>query len=768
MNPNEIQFHALVESSPEAIMAGLSGRFVFVNAAAVRLFGAASAEQLLGQPIVDRIHPDYRAVFAERFRRLTEAKEICPPIDEVYLRMDGTPVDIEVYAVPMRLGDEDGAVAFVRNISARKATEAVLRSQAERHETLLATTGDGFWICDLEGRILEVNDAFSRMSGYTCEELLKLRIPDIEAAENPDDTAQHMRKIMTNGYDRFESRHRRKDGEIYEVEILTSYWAAQEQILVFQRDITARKQAEVALSRNRELQRSIQVSRALTEAMGMGVIGADVEHRVIFANPEAQKLLDIGEEDMLGRKLDDVVRAVTGEGLVLTEATCPCWKSIDAGQPYQTEDWTFSRRDGSRFPVSLVIAPLPEDATPTGSVLSFQDISARKQTEQAMLDADRRKDEFLAMLAHELRNPLAPIRNAAFILGRLELDEPRLKWAQEVIEGQVQHLTCLTDELLDVSRIVQGRIELKRGAVEFCSLLAQILATARPMLESRGQHATLRLPKKPVWLNGDPVRLTQVVSNLLDNASKYTQAGGAIELDAEVAGQEIEFRVRDNGPGISAELLPHVFDLFQQGDRTLDRAQGGLGIGLTLVRQLVNMHGGRVDAYSAGAGQGATFTVYLPIITAPPAPVPTSPPDEPAAEGGRILVVDDEPVVALSMATLLEIMGYKVAVAESGPEALEQATVFRPQVVLLDIGLKGMDGFETARRLRQLPLGDEMCLVAVTGYADAATKNRALASGCDHHMAKPVNPDALLALVAAWVGEHRHDASPLSDTALAP
>lgn len=738
-------------------MAGLSGRYVYVNAAAMRLFGATSAEQLLGQPILDRIHPDFRAVVAERMSRLTKAKEVAPPLEEVYLRVDGTPVDVEVYAVPLRLGDEDGAVAFVRDISARKAAETALRSNAERHETLLATTGDGFWICDLEGRILEVNDAFIRMSGYTREELLKLRIPDIEAVESPEDTAQHIRKILATGYDRFETRHRRKNGEVYEVEILSSHWATQQKLLVFHRDITARKQAEAELSRNRELLRSIQVSRALTEAMGMGVIGADAEHRVIFANPEAQKLLGIGEEEMLGRKLDDVVRAVTGEGCVLTDATCPCWKSIDAGQPYQTEDWSFSRRDGGRFPVSLVIAPLPEDATPTGSVLSFQDITARKQAEQALLDADRRKDEFLAMLAHELRNPLAPIRNAAFILDRLELDEPRLKWAQEVIEGQVQHLSRLTDELLDVSRIVQGRIELKREAIEFGALLTQILATTRPMLESRGQHVTLRLPRQPVWLNGDPVRLTQVISNLLDNASKYTQAGGDIELDADVAGQEIALRVRDNGPGISAELLPHVFDLFQQGVRTLDRAQGGLGIGLTLVRQLVNMHGGRVDAYSAGAGQGATFTVWLPIVAAAPAPAPISQPDEPAAEGGRILVVDDEPAVAASMAILLEIMGYKVAVAESGQEALQQATTFRPQVVLLDIGLKGMNGFETAWRLRQLPQAGEMYVVAVTGYADEATQSRALASGCDHHMAKPVNPDALLALVAGWIGERRRE-----------
>jgi CheY-like chemotaxis protein len=256
------------------------------------------------------------------------------------------------------------------------------------------------------------------------------------------------------------------------------------------------------------------------------------------------------------------------------------------------------------------------------------------------------------------------------------------------------------------------------------------------------------LPEQPVWLDGDPVRLTQVITNLLDNAGKYTQEGGAILLEATVAEQEIKFHVRDNGHGIRAELLPRVFDLFQQGDRTLDRSQGGLGIGLTLVRELVVMHGGRVEAESAGPEQGATFHVRLPIAAARMA-TPRETWAEPEAKGGRVLVVDDDPDVAECTAILLEEMGYTVAIAESGPTALERFPAFHPHVVLLDIGLRGMDGFETARRLRQLPKGGEMYLVAVTGYADEETQNRALAAGCDHHMAKPVRPDALLALVAA-------------------
>jgi two-component system CheB/CheR fusion protein len=267
------------------------------------------------------------------------------------------------------------------------------------------------------------------------------------------------------------------------------------------------------------------------------------------------------------------------------------------------------------------------------------------------------------------------------------------------------------------------------------------------MFDDRRQHFEVHLPAQSVWLAGDPVRLTQVVANLLDNAGKYTQAGGTITLDATVVGDEIELGVRDNGHGIATDLLPHVFDLFQQGHRPLDRAQGGLGIGLTLVQQMVLMHGGRIAVESPGPDQGSSFTVHLPITAGQTGTEPRQE-DEASAQTGRILVVDDDPAVAECMATLLEVMGYTVAVAGSGQAALDQAPAFRPQVVLLDIGLKGMDGFETARRLRQLPHAGEMCLVAVTGYADEGTRDRALAAGCDHHMAKPVNPDVLLAFVA--------------------
>ena len=380
------------------------------------------------------------------------------------------------------------------------------------------------------------------------------------------------------------------------------------------------------------------------------------------------------------------------------------------------------------------------------------DITARRQAENALREASRRKDEFLAMLAHELRNPLVPIRNAAHVIGLLDPSEPRLRWARQTIERQVAHLTRLVDDLLDLSRIVRGTIALRREEVQLAACAHQAIETARPIIEAKGQRLELRLPARPVTLEGDGVRLCQVLHNLLDNAAKYTPEGGRIELEAEVADASVTIRVEDNGMGIPAELLPLVFDLFEQGERTLDRTQGGLGVGLTLVRRIVEAHGGSVRASSAGAGLGSTFTVTLPVK---PAVQPVSPPEVAASSratgGARVLVVDDDRAVAESTAMLLQLQGYEVRVAHSGAEALDQARAFRPQVALLDIGLHGMDGYETARRLRDLPGGDAMRLVAVTGYGDASARARSREAGFDHHLIKPVDPEELMRLAAPAV-----------------
>jgi PAS domain S-box-containing protein len=379
------------------------------------------------------------------------------------------------------------------------------------------------------------------------------------------------------------------------------------------------------------------------------------------------------------------------------------------------------------------------------------DITTFKQAELALREADQRKDEFLAMLAHELRNPLAPIRNAAHVLGRLDLAEPRLRWAQDIIERQVSHLAHLVDELLDVSRIVQGKIVLKKTRIALSDLIRQACESVQPIMSAKGHRFDVRMPAAEVVLEGDLVRLVQILQNLLNNAAKYTPDCGCIELLGRLLESEIELEVRDNGMGITADLLPVVFDLFRQGNRTLDRSQGGLGIGLTLVRQLVRLHGGQVSASSRGPGQGASFIVRLPLAAATePASVALAAGCGEAVTNGslKVMVVEDDPVVAESMVVFLELEGYRVRSAAAAEAALVLIDEFRPQVALIDIGLPGQDGYALAQRIRQRADCANLILLAVSGYGHAEAVKRSQQAGFDRHLVKPVEPEKLCAILA--------------------
>ncbi|HSW04306.1 response regulator [Aquabacterium sp.] len=376
------------------------------------------------------------------------------------------------------------------------------------------------------------------------------------------------------------------------------------------------------------------------------------------------------------------------------------------------------------------------------------EIGERRRAEARLEEASRRKDEFLAMLSHELRNPLAPIRNAVELIRRLAPNDAKLVWATDVTDRQVRQLTRLVDELLDVSRISQGKIVLQTLPLDLVALVVQCLDEQRPMITAHGQQLTQTLPEAPLWIQGDPARLQQVVSNLLSNANRYTPADGHLHLAVSVEDGHAVISVRDNGMGIDAELLPRVFDLFQQGRRALDRNQGGLGVGLTVVQRLVRLHDGHVEALSAGPGQGAEFKVRLPCL--PLAPRPHA--GEPAAAGGtprrRVMVVEDNPDVAETTATMLTLFGHAVCVAHDGGQALAQVQAFAPEVVLLDIGLPLMDGYELARRLRQLPQTRDALLVALTGYGQPADRQRGREAGFDEHLLKPVDAAILGELVA--------------------
>lgn len=395
-----------------------------------------------------------------------------------------------------------------------------------------------------------------------------------------------------------------------------------------------------------------------------------------------------------------------------------------------------------------------------GIIIFTEDVTERKRAEYALREreehlrnSDKRKDEFLAMLSHELRNPLAPIRAGLQTLRRMDGQNPAVQPIHDMMERQVDHLVRLVDDLLDVSRITLGRIVLKKEQVALATVIGHAVDMSRDLIEVNGLEIRLDLPDDPLLLDADPVRLTQVFANLLNNAAKFTDRGGRIEIAAECVADEAIASVADTGVGIPQDILPRIFDLFAQGDRTCAQMQGGLGIGLVLVRKLVELHDGRIAALSEGEGRGSRFVVHLPLS----ALATPKPPPECAAYSKlttrRVLVVDDTPDVADSLALLIETLGAEVRVAYSGAQGLAICAEFEPELAFLDLGMPEMDGFETARRLRELPAGRDATLVALTGWGEEETRRRVNNAGFDRHLTKPADAEEIEALLKAAPGK---------------
>lgn len=411
-------------------------------------------------------------------------------------------------------------------------------------------------------------------------------------------------------------------------------------------------------------------------------------------------------------------------------------------------DLAMQRSAGETITVDLAVVPLRDPAGVVRQLtVSAVDVTAARSAERALSGTERRKDEFLAMLAHELRNPLAPLRNAAALMRLTDEGHAQRSAISALVDRQVRQMSRLLDDLLDASRIDQGKISLTLEPVELGGLLAQTLEGTRPLTDARSQRVVLSTPSRQVWMNADPVRITQIIENLVTNAAKFTDTDGTIRITLTAAQALARLSVADNGQGIDAELLPRVFDLFTQGTRSLDRSQGGLGIGLSLVRNLTLMHGGDVTALSAGPGHGSEFIVTLPLLAqrARKGPLPAPVPAHFSAK--RVLVVDDNIDAAESLAELLALKGHDTKAVTESRAALELAPAFAPQVVLLDIGLPEIDGFQVARLLRQMPLTRHALLVAVTGYGQPEDRKASSAAGFDYHLVKPVSLSQLEELI---------------------
>ena len=425
-------------------------------------------------------------------------------------------------------------------------------------------------------------------------------------------------------------------------------------------------------------------------------------------------------------------------------------------------DWNFECRviwpDGSIHWIEVHGAIYRSGEEPARMLGTIVDATGRKSVEEALRSADRSKDEFLATLAHELRNPLAPIRNALEIM-RLTREPQTLDSARHIIERQLRQMIHLVDDLLDISRITQGKIELRPDRVDMLTVLQNAVETSRPLIEARRQELTLRLPPaESLTVRADSTRLVQVIANLLNNAAKYTPEGGRIVLGAWRDAGHAVVTVEDSGLGIPAAMLPRVFDMFAQVDRSLERSQGGLGIGLALVKKLVEMHGGSVQAESEGENRGSRFTIRVPTIagSSGSAHARQRPTDALPHLGTRVLIVDDNVDSASSLATMFELLGCRTAMAHDGLAAVREAETFAPDLAVLDIGLPGISGHEAARRIRQLPAGRTMLLVAVSGWGQDADRVRSIEAGFDHHLVKPVDIEALQGMLPRRAANNVH------------
>lgn len=637
-----------------------------------------------------------------------------------------------------------------QEVAERRSAELLAREQSERLRVTLASIGDATITTDAEGCVTFLNPTAELLTEWSTAAALGKPISLVfqivneftgQPVEDPvvrvlqektvvglaNHTVLISRKGARRPIDDSAAPIRDDSGQITGV------------VLVF-RDVSERRRAEVDRAR----------LAAIVESSIDAIVSKTLEGVVTTWNVGAERLYGYTTDEMVGTSIarltpPDQVDELPG-----------ILRRLAAGERIEHYETRRIRTDGRIIDVSVTISPVKDaEGNVVGAASIMRDISERKRLEQELrrhleqlAEADRRKDEFLAMLAHELRNPLAPIRNALQIMRLAGRDGAEFQAASETMERQVAQMVRLVDDLLDVSRVSRGRIELRKSRVELAAVVHNAVDAAQPFCN--GQQIAVAVPAEPIYVHGDPVRLTQALGNLLNNACKFTEPDGQIGVSLERQNGYGIVRVRDNGLGIAADQLERIFELFTQVDTSLERSQSGLGIGLTLVRSLVEMHAGTVEAHSAGQGQGCEFVVRLPIESGAAEQLAgNAPVAEPQrAAGRRILVVDDNRDAALTLATLLRIMGNETRTAHDGEEAVALAEAYRPEVILLDIGLPKLNGYDTCRAIRAQPWGQEIVIAALTGWGQEEDRRKSKEAGFNDHLVKPVDAKALFAILA--------------------
>ncbi|HUI99987.1 MAG TPA: PAS domain S-box protein [Usitatibacter sp.] len=745
-------FRRLVESVRDyaIFLLDTEGNILSWNTGAQQLKGYSAAE-IIGrnfslfypQAAVDRRWPQCELETAARLGRFE---------DEGWrVRKDGTRFWANVIITALR-NDEGELIGFAkvtRDLSERRRNEERVRESEERFRLLVEGVQDyAIFMLDPDGRVASWNQGARRIKGYEASEVIGKNFsifypPEAIARDWP---ATELREAARIGHFEDEGWRVRRDGTRFWANVvITALRGADGELRGFSkitRDLSDRRIQE------EKLRLSEERFRLLLEGIeDYAIFMLDPVGRVTSWNTGAQRMTGYTEPEILGESIE---RFYLPDD---TAAGRPAQDLRQATLNRRSEDlgWRL-RKDGERFWAETVLTALHDDH---GRLRGFAQVT-RDMTERKRMESlerqGRRLTEFLAMLAHELRNPLAPIRNAVTIMGAHRDLPAQVAWSRDVIERQTGQLARLVDDLLDVSRITRGKLRMKGEPMDLNLAVHRAIEASRPLIDARRQSLEVRLSEEPLPVHGDMTRLTQVVVNLLNNAAKYTPEEGRVQVRTARDGEDCLVRVCDNGMGIPPYLLDRVFDLFAQGERTLDRSEGGLGIGLTLARRIVVLHGGSIVARSDGVGYGAEFEVRLPRLETQ-LHDSVQPGGDVEARGGEsrrsILVVDDNEDAAASLAMLLRMTGHEVVIEHDGEGALVRIAARTPDIVLLDIGLPGMSGYDVAARLRDDPRRASMRVYALTGYGQEEDRRRSAEAGFDGHLVKPVLPTELFALIDA-------------------
>ncbi|MEO5619270.1 MAG: PAS domain S-box protein, partial [Candidatus Eisenbacteria bacterium] len=723
-----------------------TGRVTSLNAAAETLMGWKQSEAV-GRPFEEifRIVNETTRQTVENpiASVLAEGKVVGLANHTLLIARDGAERPIEDSVAPIK--DEQGLTTGCVLVFHDVSEQRVARRDVEQSEANLRDFFDNaavglHWVGP-DGIIQRVNQAELDMLGYERDEYVGRHIAEFHV-DQPVISDILARLTRGEALHEYPARLRCKDGSIRYALINSNVMRQDGEFIhtrCITRDITEHKRAEASLQESRDV---------LALAMRGGRMGAwsrDMSTNVTWWSRELEEIFGLEpgrfegtEAGFFARVHDDdradLGRAVEGAIQSLSDYV------VEFRFRHASSEWRWMEGRGR--------AIYGDDGKPRMLYGLGIDITERKLAEESLRGADRRKDLFLATLSHELRNPLTPIRNAIQISKSPEVSTDDLVRAREIIDRQVSHLTRLVDDLLDVSRISANKLQVRMERVELATVIESAVETSQPNIEAAGHHLVVCLPSEPLYLNADPVRISQVLSNLLNNAARYTENGGEISLTAERDGSDVVLSVRDNGTGIASDLMPRVFEAFTQGSGTLD-SQGGLGIGLSLAHALVEVHGGSIRAQSEGLGRGSQFTVRLPLIVntvevreLSSGVAARGHPDE-AQPSYRLLVADDLRDAADTLAMLMRIQGHEVRTAYDGEMALSAAEAWQPQVLLLDIGMPKGNGYEVAQHIRSQPWGQSMFLVALTGWANESDRQRAEEAGFDLHIVKPVSPDTL-------------------------